>query len=173
MGNSVKDEAVILAKALSLLEMYLGFKKMRQRKIIPVFQILTIGSATLTPSNAEAEQHKAQVSAITLSNAPLRTLPVLTDNGKMLDIAQHPGWRVIYFWSGECPCVAACENLTFLPLAKQYAGKVSFYAVVSGGYDLSRPAAETNREIAEHHLPYPVVLDPQHKVALSVFQNRR
>jgi len=97
----------------------------------------------------------------------LSTLPTTTLDGKPVDLATKPGWKVIYFWSAECPCVEACEQYSFLPLAKQYAGKVSFYGVVSGGYDLTLGKALTD-SIRQRHLPYSVLCDNSHAVALAL-----
>jgi hypothetical protein len=85
--------------------------------------------------------------------------------GKPIDLLAQPGWKVIYFWSAECPCVKACEGYSLRPLAGKYAGKVSFYAVVSGAYDLGKPLGELSREIDARNLPYPVLLDKSHAVA--------
>ena len=54
-----------------------------------------------------------------------------------------------------------------MPLARKYRGRVSFTAVASDGYDLAMPRAELDGLIAEHHLPYPVVLDTAHRLALK------
>jgi hypothetical protein len=73
--------------------------------------------------------------------------------------------RVIYFWSSACPCVRACENYSFIPLANKYNGRVYFFAIASNGYDLQMPRGQLDALIAQHHLPYPVLLDPTHALA--------
>ena len=78
-----------------------------------------------------------------------------------------PGWRVLYFWSSTCPCVKACERYSLVPLARKYRGRVSFVAVASDGYDLAMPRAQLDALITEHHLPYPVILDTTHRLALT------
>jgi hypothetical protein len=99
--------------------------------------------------------------------APLRastvpSAPTLLTN--KID-AHKSGWRVIYFWSAACPCVRACERYSFIPLASKYKGKVSFYAIATNGYDLQLPRKELNADIAQHHLPYPVLFDTDHSIA--------
>lgn len=92
----------------------------------------------------------------------VQSLPVSTLDGNALDIARTLGWKVVYFWSAECPCVKACEEYSLVPLAQRYAGKVTFYAVSADGFDLDKPIAELKKEAAAHKLPYSVVLDPTH-----------
>jgi|GEM_PF-1947176 len=92
-------------------------------------------------------------------------LPVTTFDGKPMDIASAHGWRVLYFWSSSCPCVRACETTSLVPLAREYAGKVTFYAVLSDGFDLGKTPAELHSDVTSHHLPYSVVLDRSHAVA--------
>jgi hypothetical protein len=75
-------------------------------------------------------------------------LPVTTLDGKLVDIGAQPGWRVVYFWSAECPCVTACEDYTLRPMAELYAGRVAFYAVDAGGYDLGHSVGWLKREAA-------------------------
>lgn len=112
----------------------------------------------------------AQTRPITLRLTTLAcpALPAVTLDGKRLDLAVQPGWRVIYFWSATCPCVRACERYTFVPLARKYKGMVSFYAVAADRFDLDMPRAQIQSSITAHHLPFPVLLDPQHKVAQSL-----
>lgn len=90
------------------------------------------------------------------------SLPVTALNGKPLDLAARPGWKVIYFWSAACPCVRACESFTFVPLARRYQGRVSFYAIASNGYDLGLPHDQLVRQVEKHDLPFPVLLDDRH-----------
>ena len=89
-------------------------------------------------------------------------------DGRAVDIATQPGWRVVYFWSMECPCVSACEQYSFIPLSKRYAGKVSFYGVVSGAYDLDQGIPTIISAIKDRSLPYPVLLDKTHTVAKAL-----
>lgn len=98
--------------------------------------------------------------------APIASLPAATSGGQPLDLAAKPGWKVIYFWSATCPCVRACESFTFVPLSRRYQGQVSFYAVASGGYDLKLPPDQLARQIQQHDLPFPVLLDAKHQIAL-------
>lgn len=100
--------------------------------------------------------------------AVANALPAKTLGGAAVDIAARPGWRVIYFWSGACPCVTSCERYSFVPLAKKYKGKVSFFAVASCGYDLKQPRARLKGTIASHRLPFSVLLDPSHKVVQAL-----
>lgn len=79
-------------------------------------------------------------------NGTLSDLAATTLEGGKIDIAKQSGWKVIYFWSAECPCVKACEEYTLKPLAVKYAGKVTFYAVDAGAYDLNKPATELQKE---------------------------
>jgi len=102
------------------------------------------------------------------SGLPTSALPAFSLNGRVLNLATRPGWRVIYFWSATCPCVRACERYTFVPLARKYRGLVSFYAVAADRFDLDMPRAQIRSSIAAHHLPFPVLLDPHHKVAQSL-----
>lgn len=99
------------------------------------------------------------------TTAPLAALPTISMTGEKVDIAAQKGWRVVYFWSQDCPCVRDCERLSLVHLAEKYKDKVKFYAVESNAPDLAgnRQALEAN--IAIHHLPYPVLLDPNHAVA--------
>jgi peroxiredoxin len=78
---------------------------------------------------------------------------------------QGSTWRVIYFWSSTCPCVRACEQYSFVPLAEKYRGKIAFYAVATNGFDLSLPHKQLNNAIAAHNLPFPVLLDKDHSIA--------
>lgn len=96
------------------------------------------------------------------------TFPVKALSGQSLDLAAQPGWKVVYFWSGTCPCVRACESFTFVPLSRQYQGKVAFYAVASNGYDLKLPTDQLAHQVKLHHLPFPVLLDTTHQVASAL-----
>ena len=95
-------------------------------------------------------------------------LSAVTLDGQTVDMAAQPGWKVVYFWSGACPCVSACERWTFLPLAKRYGMRIHFYAVVSGRFDLEMPRDQLRQKVAARHLPYPVLLDPHHEVAQAL-----
>jgi len=97
-----------------------------------------------------------------------QSLKAATLDGQAVDLAKKPGWKVIYFWSPSCPCVSACEEYSFLPLERKYRGKVSFYGVVSGQYDLQRDSRELSTEIRRRHLPYSVLLDPAHDVVRNL-----
>jgi len=99
---------------------------------------------------------------------PDLVLPVVAMNDKLLGLAAQPGWKVIYFWSSTCPCVRACESFTFTPLARHYQGKVAFFAVVSNGYDLQLPQSQLAHQVKQRHLPFPVLLDDKHQVALAL-----
>lgn len=98
-------------------------------------------------------------------SAGANALPTTTLDGKSVGLSACPGWRVVYFWSGACPCVSACERYSFVPLAKKYKGRVSFFAVASCRFDLKQPRPKLRRTIAARRLPFPLLLDPQHKVA--------
>ena len=91
-----------------------------------------------------------------------------TLDGKPLDLAARPGWKVVYFWSATCPCVRACESFTLVPLARRYRGQVSFYAVASNGYDLDLSSDCLARQVQQHHLPFPVLWDGQHRAARAL-----
>lgn len=99
---------------------------------------------------------------------PQGRLLVTTLEGARVDLATPPGWRVIYFWGDACPCVRACERYSFVPLARKYRGRVSFFAVVSGRFDLGKPRRQLGREIAARHLPFPALLDTAHRVAAAL-----
>lgn len=102
------------------------------------------------------------------SSMAVASLSATNLDGAPIDLAARPGWRVVYFWSGACPCVTACERYSFVPLAKKYKGKVSFFAVASCGYDLHQTRPKLRQTIAARHLPFPVLLDPSHKVAQAL-----
>ncbi|MEO7718299.1 MAG: redoxin domain-containing protein [Capsulimonas sp.] len=129
---------------------------------------------------ASAVHHKADRAAVIveitlplpeqgeLVHLPISSLPVMKTDGNKVDLAVRPGWKVIYFWSAACPCVSACERYSFIPLAKQYQGKVAFYGVVSGSYDLSHGALSLQKSIGDRKLPYPIFLDKTHATALAL-----
>jgi hypothetical protein len=94
-------------------------------------------------------------------------LALSTSDGNKPDFPSLPTWRVVYFWSANCPCVTACENYSLIPLAIKYKGKVEFYAVVSGSYDLAQGNA-LKKSIAARKLPYPVLLDKDHSIAKAL-----
>ena len=98
----------------------------------------------------------------------LHTLPVTDLTGNAMDIGAQKGWKVVYFWSEHCPCVRDCEQLSLIPLARKYAGRVTFYAVAANQDDVAE--AKTDRasfesNVGTHGLPYSVVLDPKDAVA--------
>ena len=55
-----------------------------------------------------------------------------------------------------------------MPLSRRYQGKVTFYAVASNGYDLKLPPGQLAHQITQRHLPFPVLLDTTHQVALTL-----
>lgn len=122
---------------------------------------LAIDSRALDALRAAASALPMQ----TTSSPPGIKLPVRTLSGQLQDIAAQPGWKVVYFWSGTCPCVRACESFTFVPLSRRYQGKVAFYAVASNGYDLRLPPDQLAHQVKLRHLPFPVLLDTTHQVA--------
>lgn len=91
-----------------------------------------------------------------------------TVDGRTVNITRTPGWRVIYFWGASCPCVSACERYSLIPLAQKYRDRVSFFAVASNGWDLTMPRPDLRAQIKAHRLPYPVLLDTRHAVALAL-----
>ncbi len=94
------------------------------------------------------------------------SIPLVTTLvGKSFDIGADKGFKVVYFYSNSCPCVRNCETLTYKPLSQQYKGKVNFYAVVSGGWDLHDDRSNFLALLATHHLPFDVYLDQSHAVA--------
>ena len=102
------------------------------------------------------------------SSVAVTSLPVTTLDGKSLDLAAPPGWKVIYFWSATCPCVRACESYTFIPLSRKLKSNVSFFAVASDGYDLAHSHDWISHQAIGHHLPFPVLLDSEHLVAKAL-----
>ena len=126
--------------------------------------LASAASADSFPAPVTSHGHPGKHTAST----PVTTLPVTTLDGKSLDLAAQPGWRVIYFWSATCPCVRACESFTFIPLSHKLKSNVSFFAVASDGYDLNQPHDRTVHQIAGHHLPFPVLLDTKHIVAQTL-----
>jgi hypothetical protein len=100
-----------------------------------------------------------------LPAAAVKSLPVVTLDGKKFDIAAIRGYKAVYFFSIFCPCVRSCEAISFKPLAAQYAGKVSFFAVTSGGWDLKDDRSNFVGLVETHHLTFPLVLDTTHFVA--------
>jgi len=132
----------------------------------PVPMTIQAPGVAVKPSpSAETSASPTSSAAATPSWSPLTAQ---TLSGGNVDLLKQPGWRVIYFWSAECPCVRACENFSLRPLASKYAGKVRFYAVVSGAYDLNKPLSELSQDIAAHKLSFPVLLDPKHTVAKTL-----
>ena len=95
-------------------------------------------------------------------------LSATTSDGPPVNLAARPGWEVVYFWSGACPCVRACERYSFVPLANKYRGRVGFFAVASDGWDLTLPRPQLMAQIKAHRLPYPVLLDNTHQIAKSL-----
>jgi len=120
---------------------------------------LLFGAATVCQA-ADLPKTTPVPTPLTVSNLPLLSL-----TGEKTDIAQQKGWRVLYFWSQECPCVRDCERLSLVPLSKKYLGKVAFYAIESNTPDITGNRQVLTANIAIHHLPYAVLLDPGHVVA--------
>lgn len=150
--NNHKDDAARQAPALAIASRALD--ALREAALpIPV---------EAAPSLQATPDVSAKAAASQLS------LPVTTLDGKVLDLAAQPGWKVIYFWSSTCPCVRACESFTFIPLARHLKSSVSFFAVASDGYDLNQPHSRTIRQAESHHLPFPVLRDDQHLVAKAL-----
>ena len=85
--------------------------------------------------------------------------------GRSVDVFHTPGWKVVYFFSSTCPCVAACEQYSFLPMEKKYGSDITFFAVDSDSYDLGLPKSQLSDLVSHHHLPYSVILDPRHDLA--------
>ncbi len=125
----------------------------------------------IKPSEAVIASPKApsaepvSVFAPKLPSAPIGPLNVLMLDGKPLDLTSVSGYKVIYFFSIGCPCVRDCEQLTFKPLSALYQGKVAFYAVTSGSFDLNDDRKNFLALAGTHHLPFPIVLDTTHGVA--------
>lgn len=124
---------------------------------------LLFGSATLA-SPQPAVPIPAPVPSIS-------ALPAVTLSGEKQDLAVEKGWRVVYFWSQDCPCVRDCERLSLVHLAEKYKGKVHFFAVASNGPDIDGNRQALAANIAIHQLPYPVLLDPGHAVADALKAN--
>lgn len=126
---------------------------------------------TRVPPNsffAPSAQTQSASESIASALVGVHNLTAQTLDGAPFDIAAQPGWKVVYFWSAACPCVTACEQYSFLPLVAKYAGKVQFYAVVSGKYDLDMPGPKLRANLAAHHLPYTVLLDSDHAVVTTL-----
>jgi peroxiredoxin len=95
-------------------------------------------------------------------------LTAIATDGHSVNVSQVPGWRVVFFWGASCPCVSACERYSLVPLAHKYQGRVSFFAVASDGWDLSLPRPQLLAQIKAHRLPYPVLLDTDHRIAQAL-----
>ena len=89
----------------------------------------------------------------------------LTLQGTPVPLFAQKGWKVLTFWSSECACVKSSEQLSLRPLARQYRGRVAFYALASNQTDLRTARNALQRNIVQHQLPYPVLLDADHKIA--------
>lgn len=107
-----------------------------------------------------------------LPTQPFTSLSAYKTDGTPFDIAAQPGWKVLYFWSETCPCVQACEQANFNQLARQYQGKVSFYAVASNAGNLGFAGKDEDipvlrlSSVGNRRWPtYPLLLDPKHSVA--------
>ncbi len=130
---------------------------------VALFPLFSVHAAPSDTSPSDKLSHELPAPAQTVT-----ALPVTTLDGKALDLAAQPGWKVIYFWSSTCPCVRACESYTFIPLSRKLKSNVSFFAVASDGYDLNKPHDWISHQAAGHHLPFPVLLDSQHLVAKAL-----
>jgi hypothetical protein len=112
---------------------------------------------------------------VAAQNAPARligrqvnSLQVSTIDGKPTDLCAQKGWKVIYFFSSACKCVSRCERLSFIPLAMQYSGRVSFYAVDANWFDLDDHGRSIQAAVRLRGLPYPIFLDRNHKAVDSL-----
>ena len=119
----------------------------------------------VAPVPAAYTSSRQTASTGSLPVGAIKSLPVVGLDGVKLDLARVPGFKAIYFFSIFCPCVRSCEKISFKPLAVQYQGKVSFFAVTSGGWDLKDDRTNFEGLVETHHLPFPVVLDATHFVA--------
>ena len=119
--------------------------------------LLTLGISLLLVTTVSASPAK-----------PALLNSVQTISGKAVNLNSLPGWKVIYFWTDGCPCVKACEHYSFLPLAKKYHGKVTFFAVASSRYDLNQGNEKLKVAVSAHRLPYEVLLDPKHQLAQAL-----
>lgn len=159
--NNHKNDAARQAPALAIASRALDALRLAASSVsaetAPVAQN-AIPAAPPTVSTVPSALPVPSVSTVPTAAPPL-SLKVTTLDGKTLDLAALPGWKVLYFWSSACPCVSACENYSFRPLAEKYKGRVAFYAITSGQYDLHLPRPALLKDIRAHHLPYPVVLD--------------
>ena len=112
---------------------------------------------------------KPETPKATLPAKPVASLPASTIDGSVVDIAAQKGWKVVYFWSDQCPCVQACERLSLIPLSRRYKGKVAFYGVASSPSNITtignppRPALRTSGG-ARLWPPYDIVLDPKQEI---------
>jgi hypothetical protein len=119
--------------------------------------------APVNPSVAKSKPSLTTPLASTLGSAPLITL-----YGSPVAFFQARQWKVIYFWGSVCPWVVACERACFVPLAREYAGRVTFYGVATNAYDLNLPHYELAENVERRHLPYQVVLDLTHRIATTL-----
>jgi hypothetical protein len=152
--------------------------KSTSRKSLKVICVSALGFLLLVPVSSKADIRNIPVLTNTMPNNTLTEMPQfmlgshsLVANkldGTPVDISAQPGWKAVYFWSSACPCVAACQKYSFLPLATHYQGKLQIYAVVSGQYDLNMPRPKLSALIAAQHLPYSVLLDSDHSVAKNL-----
>ncbi len=109
-----------------------------------------------------------------------------TQAGSPINLSQVRGWKVVYFWSSSCPCVASCQRVSITPLARKYRNKVRFFAIASNAANLAyeketgqgaQSGAEQGHQqeritlaladVAEQAPPpgCPLLLDPHHRLA--------
>lgn len=130
---------------------------------------LSVVSYALSTLRACTVSPKLSGAAVPLrNNPPIAALPAMTLGGAPFDLTARHGWKVVYFWSAECPCVRACERYSFLPLAQKYRGRVAFYAVAASRFDLDQPPAKFAQSVQAHSLPFPVLRDPSHRIASAL-----
>jgi peroxiredoxin len=143
----------------------------RRFQILMCLPLSAAGGGAVASTFDDLTQHAASTHKRTQADFPLpapENLSATTLSGSAVDLKAKPGWKVIYFWSAECPCVTACEKYSFVPLEKKYHGKVAFYGIVSGRYDLEMSSQDLAKEVLHRHLPYSVLLDKDHSVALAL-----
>jgi hypothetical protein len=132
--------------------------------LIPATNAAATFPSLTAPTSVTAPKAIAPIS----SQPSLSSLPGTTLTGSPTDLAEKPGWKVIYFWGSVCPWVVACERACFVPLAREYAGRLTFYGIATNSYDLNMPRETLEQDIAAHHLPYSIILDPTHHIATTL-----
>jgi hypothetical protein len=56
----------------------------------------------------------------------------------------------------------------YVPPAREYSERVTFNAVATNAYDLNLPHGELMQNIESRHLPHQVVLDPTHRIGMTL-----